>query len=175
MKQSVQAFALGILCATALLSIVYYLDKNNTNHSVTLTNQQMIKHLEESGYNVEDSPPNTTNSTEEETQKLESSVDSMETNELKTEKEEVEPHENEDDLEEEADKEKVTHHTLVINTGMSSMTIADELFNIGLIQDTEEFNQFLEENDYSTKIQIGEYQLSTDMTEKQIADTITKQ
>ncbi|WP_050180854.1 endolytic transglycosylase MltG [Domibacillus robiginosus] len=64
--------------------------------------------------------------------------------------------------------------TFVIETGMSSNEIAAQLKKSGIIEDPASFNQFLTKNGYADKLQVGSFTLKTSMTQKEVADTLTK-
>ncbi|MBR7797020.1 hypothetical protein GT022_13315 [Agaribacter marinus] len=57
---------------------------------------------------------------------------------------------------------------------MASSEISSLLEENKLIKDASEFSDYLEENDYSQRVQIGKYKLNTDMGPYQIAEAITK-
>lgn len=149
MKQTIRAFALGILCATVLLSITYYMNNKETKTEapVELTKEQMITKLENEGYTVE------------------------EEQESKTEQAEYEAKVEEEHQE----QQSPTEMDLVIEQGMSLQAIAEKLYEAKMINDPEQFVSFLDENNYSTKVQVGEFKLNTEMTDEEIANTITNQ
>jgi len=64
--------------------------------------------------------------------------------------------------------------TVSIETGMSSNEIAAKLKKAGIIEDSSSFNQFLTKNGYADKLQIGSFVFKNGMTEKEVADILTK-
>ncbi|WP_064091493.1 endolytic transglycosylase MltG [Rossellomorea aquimaris] len=64
--------------------------------------------------------------------------------------------------------------TLVIESGMTPEEIAKRLQQANIIQDEEAFVQYIVENDYANKIQIGEFLVHSQMTLEALASTITK-
>lgn len=64
--------------------------------------------------------------------------------------------------------------TVSIETGMSSNEIAARLKKNGIIEDSSSFNQFLIKNGYADKLQIGSFVFKGGMTEKEVADILTK-
>ena len=63
--------------------------------------------------------------------------------------------------------------TFVITSGQPMSVVIDNLVSTGLITDRAVFEQYLNERNLVTKINIGEYQLSQDMGYEVIADMIT--
>ncbi|HZG73232.1 MAG TPA: endolytic transglycosylase MltG [Chondromyces sp.] len=64
---------------------------------------------------------------------------------------------------------------LTITAGMSATEIGQTLEEAAIINSASQFSEYLTTNGYSTKVQVGQYKLSSSMTLKEIADTITKQ
>ncbi|MDC3413385.1 hypothetical protein NC797_10670 [Aquibacillus sp. 3ASR75-11] len=149
MKQTVRAFALGLLSATILLSIPFLLDyrsKETTKNNYPST-EQMILALEEDGYNVS---------------KLSSEVVDEETSEKEN-----------DEMDNSGEKVEISY-TLTIEPGMTTNAIVNELFDANVIDDEQAFLTFLAENEYGTKIQPGEFYFNREMTYEEIAIVITK-
>lgn len=77
----------------------------------------------------------------------------------------------------EPDTEPVTdaikEYTLKIEKGMYSEKVAGILYENGIVKDKEDFNKYMSDNKYSSKLGIGEYVLTSDMTYEQIAKKIT--
>ncbi|SER81302.1 endolytic transglycosylase MltG [Psychrobacillus sp. OK032] len=63
---------------------------------------------------------------------------------------------------------------LHIQTGMTSRDISVFLEQAGIIQNKQDFADYLSAQDLSGKIQIGQYELNSTMSLKQIAEIITK-
>ncbi|TQR18642.1 endolytic transglycosylase MltG [Psychrobacillus soli] len=57
---------------------------------------------------------------------------------------------------------------------MTSSDISSFLEQAGIIQNKQDFEDYLVAQDLSGHIQIGQYELNSTMTMKQIAETITK-
>ncbi|MFS0780918.1 hypothetical protein [Bacillus sp. 1P06AnD] len=64
--------------------------------------------------------------------------------------------------------------TLQITKGMTSESIGTTLKQAGILQDSAAFIHYLESNGLSSRIQIGSFILTKEMTQIQIANTITK-
>lgn len=67
-----------------------------------------------------------------------------------------------------------TNVVLHIQSGMTSSEISASLEQTGIIQNKQDFEDYLTAQDLSGKIQIGQYELNSTMSMKQIAETITK-
>lgn len=70
--------------------------------------------------------------------------------------------------------QSTSNSVLNIQPGMASTDISSYLEKAGIIQNKQDFEDYLEAQGLSGKIQIGEYELNSTMTFKQIAETITK-
>ncbi|GGM31525.1 hypothetical protein GCM10011351_17110 [Paraliobacillus quinghaiensis] len=168
MKQIVRAFALGILTATVLLGVIYFFDNDNddvvgeqnTAENNVMDLEEMIEELEMNGYYV---------STEEPT-------DEQDLTETETQKESTE-NESENESGSDTDTETTAPETfnLTIESGMTISQVAESLENANIIEDREVFITYLNDNDYGTNIQIGEFELNSEMTLQEIADTIANQ
>lgn len=64
--------------------------------------------------------------------------------------------------------------TFVIQKGQSSYGVAKALAEAGLIEDASAFDQYLESNGYSKRINSGTYEIPVDSTEEEIAKIITR-
>jgi hypothetical protein len=67
-----------------------------------------------------------------------------------------------------------TTTVLHIQTGMTSRDISVFLEQASIIQNKQDFEDYLSAQDLSGKIQIGQYELNSTMSLKQIAEIITK-
>lgn len=70
--------------------------------------------------------------------------------------------------------EAAVAYTLEIIGGMVSHDIAVMLEKEKIIDDADQFETYLEENGYSKRIQLGSFELKSDLSYKQIAKIITK-
>lgn len=62
---------------------------------------------------------------------------------------------------------------LVIEPGMGSTTVANELAKAGIVEDASAFEFYLAKTELAGKIQIGEYELDSSMSYEKIVDVIT--
>lgn len=70
----------------------------------------------------------------------------------------------------EMQEEKVT---LTITAGMSSESVAAQLKDAGVIKDASDFNAYLADNGYATKLRIGTYSIPKNSSYRAIVDVIT--
>ncbi|MEI4770902.1 hypothetical protein WAX74_14865 [Psychrobacillus sp. FJAT-51614] len=66
-----------------------------------------------------------------------------------------------------------TKYTLVISSGMNSKEISSILEDVGIVQNKQDIEDYLVSQNLAGRIQIGEYELDSSMTLKQIAEKIT--
>lgn len=74
-----------------------------------------------------------------------------------------------------ADEKKVTTTVkFAIKDGEASNAIANNLQSLGLVDDAKAFDQFLSENGYDHKLRTGEFEISTGMSYKELAELLCK-
>lgn len=73
-------------------------------------------------------------------------------------------------VEESGNKQTIT---LNIVKGMYSHEVAEEAYRIGLVESVEEFDQYLINNGYASRIHINSYEFELGATEWEIAEKIT--
>ncbi|WP_430785254.1 hypothetical protein VBD025_10670 [Virgibacillus flavescens] len=155
MKQPVRAFSIGLFTAGIIfLAIVLYFEKDQEES--TMSKENMITDLEKNGMQV---------LTQDE-------YISLSVNDESKDKDNEESKEPEKEPEKEQESEVKTY-TLTIEPGLASSSISSILEDNGIIESASEFNDYLEQNDYSQYVQIGEFELTSDMTMNQVAETIT--
>ncbi|OMP67673.1 endolytic transglycosylase MltG [Domibacillus epiphyticus] len=153
-KQSLRSFGFGLLAASAALFVFDY-----TSTEKTLTEEEMISALEENNYSVQIE--------EEKNEKLEKKP--VEAEPVNTEA----PVKGESPEQEQQNVEK-NKIKVTIETGMSSKDVVNELAEAGVIDDAESFNTYLTENDFASDLQIGTFTFSPNMSDEEIAKTLTK-
>lgn len=166
-KRTVRAFSLGILLAVILLWF-------GRNEQLTLNLTDAKEKVENEGFivitkeeydelagqsvNEDDSQPPTEGQTDKET----------DTDTAK--EEETAPQEEQPDK----DESSIIHFTLEIESGMNSEQISSILEQIKIIDDANNFEQYLTDHHYNTKVQIGNFELNSEMTYEEISKIITK-
>lgn len=156
MKLILRVFSLGILTATIIFGSIYYIEADAPNQTVIqeLSTEEMITKLENQGYFITDEQENSSEASKE---SLNTDNTQEEINEKETE--EVKPR----------------TYTLTIKSGMTISEISEYLIAANIIENRDTFASYLIENNYGTSIQIGQYELHTDMSTEEIAKIITKQ
>ncbi|MFE5427064.1 hypothetical protein [Peribacillus simplex] len=80
-----------------------------------------------------------------------------------------------DSMEKEASKKNpsIVTYTIKVKTNMTATEIADSLAKEKIIDDAAEFEAYMNDRDFSKKIQIGEFVVTNNMTYRQLANTLT--
>ncbi len=71
-------------------------------------------------------------------------------------------------------KDNIQSYTLVIKRGMGTSEVSKALKNGGIIKDDAEFERYIINHDQAKYIQIGDYKLTSEMTNEEILKVITK-
>lgn len=167
MKQPVRSFALGLLTAGIILFITFYFTDDSKEENETMTIDHMIKSIETEGYHVltESEYASISTSSEKAT-----GEDGAETHEKQKNSAENNDTKEEDSV---SEKDNAVTYTLSVESGMSSIKISDILEANNIVDDAESFDQYLEDEGFSTKLQLGEYELSSKMSRYDIAELIS--
>ncbi len=91
-------------------------------------------------------------------------------------KENVQPKDSDkDSMEKEASKKdpSIVTYTIKVKTNMTTTEIADSLYKEKIIDDAAEFEAYMNDRDFSKKIQIGEFVVTNNMSYRQLANTLT--
>ncbi|MBS8264907.1 hypothetical protein DYI25_10690 [Mesobacillus boroniphilus] len=164
-KRTAQAFALGLLFSAFLLwagsSVIAEKEpKKEASQEVAVSDAKKV--LEEKGFKVLNSS---------EFAELNAKAEAVKEEKPKEEAP-AEKAKEEDVKEEEVKEEK--KFTLVIAGGMSPGDVAIMLKSQGIIDDEKKFEKFLVDKGYHTKVQIGQYELTSGLDYHQLAKIITK-
>lgn len=193
MKQPIRYFAFGLLTASILLMIIFMF--SDYTKSEDLSVDEMIEKIEEEGFRVLTNTEYISYSvykdeqkkaSEEEEKKIAKADKEKDTDKTKKEdkkdpsenkdKEKSDDQKNEDASENEEgvqkEERKTYKYTLVIEPNMLGDQVSKRLEEKKIIDDARKFYDYLEEKGYSRYIQIGEFNLSSDMTYYEIAETI---
>ncbi|CDO01886.1 hypothetical protein BN988_00338 [Oceanobacillus picturae] len=192
MKQSVRSFAIGLFTAGILLLGGIFFFSTGGEKVEDLAAEDLIDLVEQKGYYVlnkeeyiaasvgdesktasAESTSKEENSEQESSNKEEDASKDQEDEATEKAKEENSDENDSEKAEKEEEKEK-TSYTLKIQEGMASSDISSVLENNDIIDDAGEFNEYLIDNDYHLKVQIGEYELTTGMSHYEVAEAITK-
>jgi hypothetical protein len=159
-KKGLQAFAGGMILATSVLAGTYYFspdDKAEASKETSEITESQVKSYLESNKKV--------------------SLDRQEYEELLSSKEEAlkqadEAKKNES-AEEKSPKKEGTYK-LTIKDGMSSADVSEILEKDGLIPSARDFNDYIIDGGYHTKVRSGEFELKYGMGFKQIVNELTR-
>ncbi|MBD8069148.1 hypothetical protein [Bacillus sp. PS06] len=162
-KNGLRAFASGMILATSILSAFYFFEEDKVVSS-EVSDQDVEEYINKRGDLI------LIDQTEYESLlQLRETVESQQPQEEKVQ-EEVE----EETQAQEPTDLVITKYTLEIQSGMTSLEIARQLENVEIIEDATKLNEYILEQNLAEKIQIGSYQLTSDMTNQEIAALITK-
>ena len=70
-------------------------------------------------------------------------------------------------------EKEASTYTIKVKTNMTTAEIADLLSKEKIIDDAAEFEAYMNDRDFSKKIQIGEFVVTNNMTYRQMANTLT--
>lgn len=150
-KQNTRAFAAGLLLSAIVLVIFSYGSEDKADSRET---------LEEQGYVV---------LTEKEARNQREKIEDLE-EQINTLTEDSVSGEQETEVEEDARNEMI----LTVSSGMTPIEISEELESKGIIKNASDFNSYLVKSGRADKIQIGDYQLHSEMTLEEISTLLTK-
>lgn len=169
-KGTIRAFAAGIILSTA--AIAGYERWIEPMDSRSMSIEQAKSLLQQKGYHVTTNPKQekqkeTANKKNPEPVEKEAK-DIKPVQELDTEKKEA------PQASSQQNKDQAAAYTLTIQSGMTTGEIAKLLVREGILRDASSFEKYMEQNELSKYIQIGDYVLTDNMTVQQVAKTITK-
>ncbi|MBT2618092.1 MULTISPECIES: endolytic transglycosylase MltG [unclassified Bacillus (in: firmicutes)] len=67
----------------------------------------------------------------------------------------------------------IVTYTIKVKTNMTTAEIADRLSKEKIIEDAAEFEAYMNDRDFSKRVQIGEFVVTNNMTYRQLANTLT--
>ena len=153
MRDLLRGITLGVLLATGILAFVYYTNPQEVIvKEKDYTVEAAVSYLEKQDYEVVKKDP---------------------VKPYISQPEDIEETENVEKETEDSVEEKEMEYQLVIERGMSSITVAELLYKNGMVDDASKFNDYLEENDFEGIIRVGTYQLNEQMSYEEIAIKIT--
>ncbi|UQZ46682.1 endolytic transglycosylase MltG [Bacillus sp. PK3-037] len=151
-KRGIQAFAGGIILATAVLASVFYLTDEDQAAAVkeqkTVTEQDVNNYL--------DSKKMVSVNRDEYQKLLDSKEKSLS-----------------DDSSSDS-KNKVKTYKLIIKDGMSTADVSAILEKEGIISSAKDFNDYVIDAGYHKEIRAGKFKVKSDMSFKKIVKTLTR-
>lgn len=174
MKQSVRFFAIGLFTAS-VLTLGFYLFSDSSNAAnEDMTTDELIAKVEEAGYRV---------ITDEEfisySLYIDEKNEQAKSEEVKKDDEKADKKKEDKDKKDskkKKDKKKkddVKKAKITIKSGDVLADIAEQLADKKIIKNKQKFIDYLEDSDYSSKIQLGTFEVNSDMSMKEIAKTLT--
>lgn len=188
MKHIVRSFSVGLIAAGLVTLLVFYTFGESNSDEMTYSTEELITLIEEDGYRVvtadeyisytvtnaqkDKDAANAEEESEEEAKVENENQDEESTNEEADAEEETE--EEVEEIEEETVKEEtVTTVSINIPSGMASLDVSRLLENENVVDDAEEFNEYLLQNGYSQRVQLGSHELTTDMSFFEVAEALS--
>ncbi|SET62773.1 YceG-like family protein [Salinibacillus kushneri] len=169
MKHILRSFSLGILTATLLISVIYYVGDDssaNEDNVKALTVEEATAYLKDEGFNVVNQQK-----WENINQTLADQKKQLESNQKEDAKKESNNSRNQEEEEDSPDNNPVT---IQIESGMATGEVADLLEEEGIIDNASEFESYLGEHGYEKAVQIGTFEVNSAMNFSEIAETITR-
>lgn len=185
MKQPISFFGIGIITACFVFLIANFFIDDTAETAEDLSYDELVAAAQKEGYRViseDDYISMTVNKrgndeeaeddANDENQDTEEEVDA-ETEDENTDKDAAKEDEEEKEKEEEK-KEEPKKFKLNVKSGMLSPEISQILEDNDIIDDATAFNRFIEDEGYATYIQLGEHEVTDQMTDEELATVITK-
>ncbi|GLB58204.1 hypothetical protein [Cytobacillus sp. NCCP-133] len=154
-KRNTRAFSFGILITVLIMGTVYFFDRDDASPNMQKGVEAAKQLVIQEGYMV---------LTQEEYANLQEKIKNASKPETAQKEQKTGK----------AQEEPSSSYQLEIVSGMTPGEIAEQLKNKNIVNDAEEFGRYLEEYGYSKKIQLGTFELSSQMSYQDIAKLITK-
>ncbi|MFD1363050.1 hypothetical protein [Lentibacillus salinarum] len=174
MKQTIRSFAFGLLTAGIIVLGAFYFAGESQTGAEEIPTEDMIEIVESEGYHVLTESEYIAVSVESDNEN-DSGDNKNEENEDASGSGETDENNDAADNEEDDtnDEDEPTTYTLTIESGVAPSEISQTLEENDIIDDADALTQYLEDEDYSELVQLGEFELSSDMDHHGIAETIT--
>lgn len=177
MKGTIRAFSVGLFVAGIIIVVTFLFigdTATSEKNAEELPLDEMIEIMKSEGYRVVTESEyislsvadNGEDGNNEEKKDDETNEDKSKNNNEKNSKSE--------DKEDSKDEKKVVKYTLNIKDGMPSSEIGHLLEENNVIEDGSKFNKYLEDEGYSLGVQLGKFDITSDMSFKEIAKAITR-
>lgn len=185
-KYYLRGFGVGVIFATVVLMLAYAL-KDSSHKVSSASNGNASKYEKDTTRKT----PEKDSDKNSETSKLEETVSKETTSKLETtSKEETTNIDTSEILTETFSSETIITNTeqttepisedtrekvkFVVYSGMSSNEVADELEKLGVVDDGHEFNMFIYNNGYESKLRVGEYEFPKNASYQEVVDVIVR-
>lgn len=185
MKQPIRSFALGLLSAGIILLATFYFTGDSRN-AKNLSTDKMIASIEAEGYHVMTeseyisvSVKSDEGEKDKENKKDDSTTEQNGKNQQQNKEKASKDNNSESkkdsskDKKKDSSEKKTVTYTIKIESGMVPSTISDKLAKNNIIKNADEFTQYMEEQGYVKKVQLGKFKLTSDMSHYEIAEELT--
>lgn len=175
MKQSMRFFAIGLLTASVVLLGFYFILNGSQASSKDIPLEEMIEQIESSGHRVITEKEFIAYTISNEEKTSDENKDDKKKEDDKDEKKQDKDKDTKDKDKKKDDKkkDKVIKAKFTTKDGVVTQDIADILVEKKIIDDRQKFLDYLEDNDYSPYIQVGTFEVNSDMSMKELAEVIT--
>ncbi|GAA0602400.1 hypothetical protein GCM10009001_19180 [Virgibacillus siamensis] len=188
MKQTIRSFALGLLVAGVIILATFYFTADKRDASQKLSTDEMIASIEDEGYHVlneseyisvsvnSDNSENKTKEKEQNksTQKNKDTDKQNKKNDDNSNNDKSDSdNKSEDSSKEGSDKKDTVSYTLKIKSGMAPSVISNKLAENDIINNADKFTRYMENHDYTKKVQLGKFKFNSDMSHYEIAEKLT--
>lgn len=188
MKQPIRYFSIGLIFASVTLFVVYQffdqpestLEDVEIDTLIATMNDHGYHVMEESEYiklsvlqaSIDEEDDGSEQDSEEDKKDQEKNEDTDKDDEKDSSEDDAQ--EDEEEVDEEVDEPTTITYTITIEPDMLPSDVSKILQEQDIIDDASAFNQFLENEDYSRLIQIGTFDVSSDMNDHELAEALTK-
>ncbi len=173
LKYFLRGLGAGIIFGAVIMLAAYMLSRG-----YKLSDEEIIAKAEKLGMVMAESAI-------EESATEEATTEDARTEETTTEEATTEEATTEETTTEEATTEEATNETdevgtelvkatITVSSGMGSETVASLMQSAGIIESASDFDSYLNKNGYSTKIEIGTYEMTDKMSYEELAEILIK-
>ncbi len=186
MKQSMRFFAIGLLTGSLILLGFYFMLNGSQASSKDIPLEEMIEQIESSGHRVITEKEFIAYTISNEDESKDKDADEKKDDKASDKKEEEQKEKDKKDKDKDKKdkdkkdkkkdddkKDKVIKAKFTTKDGVVTQDIADILVDKKIIDDRQKFLDYLDDNNYSPYIQIGTFEVDSDMSMKEIAEIIT--
>lgn len=175
MKQSIRFFSIGLLTASLLLLGFYYF-LNDSAASSDIPVEEMIAEIESNGHRViteKEFIAYTINNESEVDSDQESKKDDKKEKSSNKKKSNDKKDSSKDKKKKEDKEDEIIKAKFTTKDGVVTQEVADILVDEKIIDDRQKFVEYLDDNDYSPYLQVGTFEVTSDMSMKELAEVIT--
>jgi len=175
MKQSIRFFSIGLLTASLLLLGFYYF-LNDSVASSDIPVEDMIAEIESNGHRViteKEFIAYTINNEAEVDSDQESKKDDKKEKSSNKKKSNDKKDSSKDNKKKEDKEDEIIKAKFTTKDGVVTQEVADILVDEKIIDDRQKFVEYLDDNDYSPYLQVGTFEVTSDMSMKELAEVIT--